>query len=156
MGDPANRKRLNPAQAELAAELFRYTFRVVAQFRRRGHCLGLDWDDAVAAGLLGLCQAARSYDPARGVPWSAYARKWITGAVLTETRRWGQHGFTRGRGGARPGAGQKPGPAPDRAALYRRAKRARERAATPLPTARELPTLISIDAAIAGGRTDLS
>lgn len=47
----------------------------------------VDRDDLVAAGRLGLVQAARSYDPGRGVPFERYARVRIRGAVMDELRR---------------------------------------------------------------------
>jgi RNA polymerase sigma factor for flagellar operon FliA len=46
----------------------------------------VDRDDLHAAGLLGLAQAARSFDPDRGVSFSTYARVRIRGAVLDELR----------------------------------------------------------------------
>lgn len=51
-------------------------------------------DDLYAAALLGLVNAARSYDPARGVPFQAYAARRVEGAVLDELRRadWATRG----------------------------------------------------------------
>ena len=43
-------------------------------------------DDLTSAGLLALVQAARAFDPARGVPFASYARTRIRGAVLDELR----------------------------------------------------------------------
>jgi RNA polymerase sigma factor FliA len=43
-------------------------------------------DDLVSAGMLGLLQAARSFDPERGVDFTAYARVRIRGALLDELR----------------------------------------------------------------------
>lgn len=43
-------------------------------------------DELVSAGLLGLAQAARSWDPERGVPFEHYARQRIKGALLDELR----------------------------------------------------------------------
>jgi RNA polymerase sigma factor for flagellar operon FliA len=43
-------------------------------------------DDLVSAGMLGLAQAARSWDPARGVTFERYARTRIQGALLDELR----------------------------------------------------------------------
>jgi RNA polymerase sigma factor FliA len=42
--------------------------------------------DLVSAGTLGLVQAARSYDPDRGVPFDRYATRRIAGALLDELR----------------------------------------------------------------------
>ncbi|MCE9580604.1 MAG: sigma-70 family RNA polymerase sigma factor [Deltaproteobacteria bacterium] len=44
-------------------------------------------DDAIAAGLLGLTEAADRYDPGRGEPFVAFAEKRIRGAVVDELRR---------------------------------------------------------------------
>lgn len=46
----------------------------------------LDRDDLVSAGLLGLAQATRSWDPGRGVTFERYARVRIRGALLDELR----------------------------------------------------------------------
>ena len=46
----------------------------------------VDRDDLVAAGHLGLVQAARAFDPARGVPFDRYAQLRITGAIQDELR----------------------------------------------------------------------
>ena len=54
----------------------------------------VDRDDLHAAGLLGLAQAARGYDPDRGVSFSTYARVRIRGAVLDELR--GRDAVSRG------------------------------------------------------------
>jgi RNA polymerase sigma factor FliA len=43
-------------------------------------------DDLVSAGMLGLAQAARSFDPARGVTFSCFASGRIKGALLDELR----------------------------------------------------------------------
>ena len=54
-------------------------------------------DDLHAAGLLGLVNAAQSYDAARGVPFELYAGRRIEGAVLDELRRadWATRGVRR-------------------------------------------------------------
>lgn len=46
----------------------------------------VDRGDLLSAGYLGLVEAARSYDPARGAPFGAYARHRVRGAVLDELR----------------------------------------------------------------------
>lgn len=43
-------------------------------------------DDLASAAALGLLMAARSYDPALGVPFGAYARRRILGAIADEMR----------------------------------------------------------------------
>jgi RNA polymerase sigma factor for flagellar operon FliA len=42
--------------------------------------------DLVSAGMVGLAQAARSYDPARGIGFDRYAAQRIRGALLDELR----------------------------------------------------------------------
>ena len=46
----------------------------------------VDRDDLLAAGLLGLTEAARRFDPARNVPFHSYAIPRIWGAMLDELR----------------------------------------------------------------------
>jgi RNA polymerase sigma factor for flagellar operon FliA len=46
----------------------------------------VDRDDLLSAGRLGLTQAAKSFDPERGVSFQAFARVRIRGAVLDELR----------------------------------------------------------------------
>lgn len=43
-------------------------------------------DDLMSAGMCGLAQAARAFDPTRGVPFHAYAATRIRGALLDELR----------------------------------------------------------------------
>lgn len=43
-------------------------------------------DELTSAGMLALVQAVRGFDPARGVPFPAFARRRIRGAILDELR----------------------------------------------------------------------
>jgi RNA polymerase sigma factor for flagellar operon FliA len=43
-------------------------------------------DDLVSAGMVGLAQAARSYQPERGIPFGRFANTRIRGALLDELR----------------------------------------------------------------------
>jgi RNA polymerase sigma factor FliA len=47
----------------------------------------VDHDDLHSAGLVGLLQALRNYNPASGTPFESYARLRIRGAMLDELRR---------------------------------------------------------------------
>ncbi|GAA4158384.1 RNA polymerase sigma factor SigF [Gryllotalpicola daejeonensis] len=47
----------------------------------------LSRDDLAAAGAVALVEAARAFDASRGVPFGAYARERIAGAVRDEMRR---------------------------------------------------------------------
>jgi RNA polymerase sigma factor for flagellar operon FliA len=47
----------------------------------------VDSDDLNSAGLIGLLQALRNYDPSSGTSFEGYARRRIRGAMLDELRR---------------------------------------------------------------------
>lgn len=47
----------------------------------------VDSDDLNSAGLIGLLQALRNYDPSSGTSFEVYARRRIRGAMLDELRR---------------------------------------------------------------------
>jgi RNA polymerase sigma factor FliA len=47
----------------------------------------VDQDDLYSAGLLGLLQALRNFDPASGASFETYARTRVRGAMLDELRR---------------------------------------------------------------------
>jgi RNA polymerase sigma factor for flagellar operon FliA len=47
----------------------------------------VDRDDLTSAGMIGLLQALRSFDPDRGVNFLTFARLRIRGAVYDELRR---------------------------------------------------------------------
>ncbi|HWI59935.1 MAG TPA: sigma-70 family RNA polymerase sigma factor, partial [Bacillota bacterium] len=47
----------------------------------------VDHDDLNSAGMIGLLQALRNFDPACGSPFEAYARQRVRGAMLDELRR---------------------------------------------------------------------
>ena len=44
-------------------------------------------DDLVSAGMVGLIDAVDRFDPSRGVPFEAFARVRIRGAIIDELRR---------------------------------------------------------------------
>ncbi len=68
---------------------------VVANLPLVGHCVGevmsrvpshVDRDDLAGAGVEGLLQAARSWRPETGVPFTAHARTRVRGAIVDELR----------------------------------------------------------------------
>jgi RNA polymerase sigma factor for flagellar operon FliA len=61
----------------------------IARRIRRALPTSFDLQDLVSSGLLGLIEAAIRYDPVshRGVPFSAFARQRIRGAILDSVRR---------------------------------------------------------------------
>ena len=79
---PADRAAMSSL---LVTEGLPVVHQVVAAMSRRLP-RSVERDELVAAGMLGLAQAARSFDPARGVPFTAHARTRVTGAVLDELR----------------------------------------------------------------------
>ena len=60
---------------------------------RRFSGRGLQYDDIVQSGYLGLIQAVDRFDPARGVPLQAYAARTIEGEImhLFRDRGWAVH-----------------------------------------------------------------
>src|SRR5262249_3784012 len=55
--------------------------------RVRGH---VEYDELVALGNAGLAQAARRFDPSRGVPFPAFAWYRVQGAVIDGMRQMTQ------------------------------------------------------------------
>ncbi len=60
------------------------TFLAVEKARSATH---VDLDDLLSAARLGLARAAMTYDPARGIPFGAFASSQINWAMLSEMRR---------------------------------------------------------------------
>lgn len=55
---------------------------MVAVYARRYRRTPLGYDDAAGTGSLALVEAASAFDPARGVPFAAYAAKRVRGAMI--------------------------------------------------------------------------
>ena len=53
---------------------------------RRWRHMKIDQEDLVADGNLGLAKAARKYDPSHGVPFPAFARHYVRGAIIDTVR----------------------------------------------------------------------
>lgn len=80
MGRPRGEpKRDNPES--LVVENLGLVYRVVRKYQRAGAC---ERDDLIQEGLLGLTNAARLYDPDRGVRFSTYG--WL--AIEHRVRRY--------------------------------------------------------------------
>src|SRR4051794_17315324 len=97
----AAQARRSPERDRLVAENVDAARRISLRMARR--CP--DWiarEDLVAAGMLGLTEAAERYDGSRTEPFIAFAEKRIRGAVLDELRR-GDLMPRRGRNNARQG-----------------------------------------------------
>jgi RNA polymerase sigma factor for flagellar operon FliA len=72
-------------EAELVEQALPLVHYVVSDIARRVP-RSVQRQDLVSAGMLGLTQAARSWDPARGVSFESFARNRIRGAMLDELR----------------------------------------------------------------------
>src|SRR5215204_2093142 len=48
---------------------------------------GVDYDDLLSAGREGLLDAARRFEPARGIPFRAYANFRVRGAIIDGVRQ---------------------------------------------------------------------
>jgi len=68
--------------AALVADHLHLVDTVAARYRRRG----VDWDDLVQVGRLGLCKAIRGYQPAKGGTFAAYAVPTIAGEIKRHFR----------------------------------------------------------------------
>ncbi len=53
---------------------------------RRWRHMQIEQEDLVGDGYLGLARAARRYDPSRGVPFTAFARHYVRGAIVDTIR----------------------------------------------------------------------
>jgi RNA polymerase sigma-32 factor len=65
--------------------LLRAHLRLVFSVVRKYRSFGVPLDEITAQGLLGLVEAARRFDPSRGVRFSTYAVWWIRGYVRLHT-----------------------------------------------------------------------
>jgi RNA polymerase sigma factor (sigma-70 family) len=66
--------------------LVQEAFHLPQREARRWRHMKIDQEDLVADGYLGLAKAARRYDPSRGVPFTAFARHYVRGAIVDTVR----------------------------------------------------------------------
>ncbi len=78
-------RALTAAQLELVEDHVDLVEVLVGRMRRRTPP-NVDVDGLRSAGQVGLLEAARGFDPDRGVPFGGYARRRIWGALLDELR----------------------------------------------------------------------
>ncbi len=90
------------ARQRLVEANLRLVIRIAGEYR--GHPLARE--ELVAEGNLGLIEAARRYDPRRGVRFASYAAWWIRKYILRALRRESLQTGTGGSGGPAAGAGR--------------------------------------------------
>jgi RNA polymerase sigma factor (sigma-70 family) len=80
IGEKANKVQ-GPSQADANDLCERYrplALKIAGQYRDRGVAL----DELRSAGLLGLVQASKRFDPEIGIAFGGYAKHWIKGQIL--------------------------------------------------------------------------
>ena len=82
--------KLTDEQRALAEKYQQFARHLVAPWKERFPSLA---DDLTSSALLGLCQAAGSFDPARGVKFGTFAALRINGELRDELRRQAPKGF---------------------------------------------------------------
>lgn len=78
----------NGEETALAAVIARF-LPVVHLYARRAVCPGLDFDDAIQEGLIGLLNAVKTYSPQRGAAFESYAGVCIRRAISSAQRKAG-------------------------------------------------------------------
>jgi RNA polymerase sigma factor FliA len=78
-------KKTSDAKSESVRRYAPMVYRVVKQVAERMP-RSVDREYLFSAGMMGLLDALQKYDPARGIPFEAYARIRVKGAVLDELR----------------------------------------------------------------------
>lgn len=74
------------ARTRLITNNLRLVFKIAEKLR---NC-GIDKDDLIQLGNLGLCKAARNFDPTKSMPFAPYAVKCIKGTILNELQSHGR------------------------------------------------------------------
>lgn len=73
--------RIRAGDAAARDELVEHNLALVVSVARRFEGRGLDLDDLIGEGNLGLIRAAERYDPSFGVRFTTYATNWIKQAI---------------------------------------------------------------------------
>jgi DNA-directed RNA polymerase specialized sigma subunit len=90
-GGVEGHERLTPQQRRLAEDHWPDARRIAAYYRRR-YRRDLDWEGACS---LALCQAARTFDPARGLEFAPLLACRLHGACIDLLRNSGPMGYRR-------------------------------------------------------------
>ena len=78
-------------EADARNELVQANLRLVVKIAKTYRVPGMDLDELIAEGELGLIEAANRFDPSRGVRFVAYAPYWIRKYVLLAVGRHKRH-----------------------------------------------------------------
>lgn len=77
---------LTAEQKKLVEDNWRLVRFVIKKYFRNGQGYPVEYEDMEQIGYLGLCKAARDYDPSRGVKFSTLATLAISNAILKHLR----------------------------------------------------------------------
>src|SRR5262245_44516789 len=72
-----------PRIESLASQHAALATSVALRYRHRAELAGIDWDELFQIAQLGLAQAARTYDPARGTKFTTIAWRRVEGSIKT-------------------------------------------------------------------------
>lgn len=78
---------MNPKERQKLIDEHTPLVRAVANRKVRSYPHHVEVDDLVSEGVLGLIDAVDKYDPARGVPFRAYAELRVAGAIIDYLRK---------------------------------------------------------------------